>query len=184
MKKTTICLLLLSAALLIQSCSTPSLPVATNVSAPTPSTPPVATNTAVVAPVTQTVLAPVAQVPAAPTTASRIVPQIINLQDSMPGPINVNNQQTMNNLSNDPMLNTNTMITNNNNSGQFSGSAEANLINADGASFENIDQQVTRDINSSNSSINSGNAGISDASKISNELGSKDIENLSVPSQD
>ena len=173
----------LSAALLIQSCSTPSLPAAANVSAPTPSTP-VATNTAVLAPVTQTVLAPVTPVPATSTTASRTVPQIINLQDAMPGPINVNNQQTMNNLSNDPMLNTNPMITNNNNSGQFSGSAEANLINADGASFENIDQQVSKDISSSNSAINSGNAGVADASKISNELGTKDIENLSVPSQD
>lgn len=168
MKKTLIVLFLFSAAVVIQSCSSTTKLVVSNT--PVISTPSV---TAVVS--TPAVNNPTAPAPVAtnPTT-----PQIVNLQNAMPGPINLENQATMDALNNDPMLNSNPLITNNN-SGLLSGSAEANIINA-GASFDNIDQQVNDDINSSSSTIDSGNAG---TSKISDELEAKDIRNLSVPGQ-
>ncbi len=110
-------------------------------------------------------------------TTNQTTPVISNLTQTMQGPIDLNNQQTMDALTNDPMLKGNPMLTNDNNAGTLSGSADAKIINADGAFWNDINQQVNNDIDSSSNFIASGNNPDSAAaSAISNELHYQEVQ--------
>lgn len=119
--------------------------------------------------------------PADPMQTSQQLEPVQNLENIIPSPVNTNNQALMQALNDDPMLKT-SPISQNPNSNDLSGQAEENIVNADGATFSNMNNQLNTDIESANQVIyKPSDDGMAEAAEISKEMGLNDVNNLSIP---
>ena len=120
-------------------------------------------------------------IPLSPAQTTQHFQPVENLQNIVPNPVDVNNQPLMEALNDDPMLKT-SPITQSPNTNTLSGQAESDIVYANGANFDNMSDQVNKDISSANNVIYSQtDEGMEQATQISKDMGINDINNLSVP---
>ncbi|HBM17024.1 MAG TPA: hypothetical protein DD381_11875 [Lentisphaeria bacterium] len=119
--------------------------------------------------------------PSDPTQTTQQLQPVENLQNIVPDEVNTHNQALMEALNDDPMIKT-SPVARSPNVNTLSGQVESNIVYADGANFDNMSNQVDKDISSANNVIYSQNdKNMTEAAKISTDMGISDVNNLSIP---